>query len=93
MQAGVDASVLQEATKHFESRLHTAAAMYVQALHSLPITSTVTQSTVQAPDTAADRDIEAYSAEAAHGTGAVRVFSVLQYFYESMQSFSACQLP
>lgn len=93
MQAGVDASVLQEATKHFESRLHTAAAMYVQALHNLPITSAAVQSTVQAPDTAADRDLEAYSAEAAHGTGAIKVVPLLQHIDDSVQSHFACQLP
>ena len=93
MQAGVDASALQEATTHFESRLHTVAAMYVQALHSLPITSPVAQSTVHAIDTAADTDLEAYSAEAAYGTGAVRVVPLLQYIYGSVQSLSACQLP
>ena len=40
MQAGVDASILKEATVRFESRLHAAAAAYVHGLHSLPLAIT-----------------------------------------------------
>ena len=40
MQAGVNASLLDEATLRFESRLHAAAAAYVHGLHSLPLTTT-----------------------------------------------------
>ena len=61
-QAGVNANVIQRASLHFESRLHTAAAAYVQGLHSLSMTSNLGQGSLQAFQIETYSDSESYSA-------------------------------
>ena len=70
MQAGVDASVMQLATDQFESRLHAAAAMYVQALHSLPVASSPPQVPEQSPQMVAVDDAASYSIQEGSDGGA-----------------------
>lgn len=52
---------MQRATTAFESRLHAAAAMYVQALHHLPVASGPAETAMQALQVAADCTPESYS--------------------------------